>query len=58
MIYLRRRIEQATEAKARADWWRGYSDGVQGLNPPNPEDLSSDYQEGYADGCKAARRGE
>jgi hypothetical protein len=54
MVYLRRLIDAATERQARIDYRAGYAHGVAGLNPPTPDDLSTDYWRGYRDGRRIA----
>ena len=54
MIYLRALASQAAASKARADYRTGYDHAVGGLNPPNPDDLSTDYWMGYSKGAADA----
>src|SRR5574341_1792764 len=54
MIRIRKLAEQAAETASRRDRKRGYFDGVNNLNPPNPDDLSSAYWQGYSPGQRDA----
>lgn len=54
MIRIRAIAERAAESQARADYRAGYSHGINGMNPPNPDDLSEAYWRGYSRGSHDA----
>ena len=50
MVHIRQQAIAAAKTRAAADYRRGFNMGVEDLNPPQPEDYSSDFWRGYSDG--------